>query len=362
MKTATTTFAATGRRRDDVARLLAWYDRHRRDLPWRAAPGKRADPYRVWLSEVMLQQTTVATVVPYFEAFLKRWPDLETLAAAELDEVLHAWQGLGYYARARNLHRCARELVAFHGGRFPETEAELRRLPGIGSYTAAAIVAIAFDRRAVVVDGNVERVMARLFRVEEPLPGARARFRRLAAALTPAERPGDYAQAVMELGATVCVPRTPRCDRCPWATSCAGREIAERLPLRAPRRTRPTRRGMAFWLVRPDGAVLLRRRPQRGLLGGMTEFPSTEWRDGPLPDPASAQRGSPLAARRWRALPGVVHHTFTHFHLELAVLAGKVAKDVAAPEGCFWCPVGRLSEHALPTVMKKVAIHATRHL
>ena len=335
--------------------LLAWYDRHRRRLPWRAAPGVAADPYRVWLSEIMLQQTTVATVAPYFRAFCERWPDLGALARAELADVLHAWQGLGYYARARNLHECARQVAAAHGGRLPDGEAELRELPGIGRYTAAAIAAIAFDRRAVVVDGNVERVMARLFAVSDPLPGAKPVLYELADGLTPQSRPGDYAQGVMDLGATICTPRAPDCAQCPWAKACAGRAVAESLPRRAARPVRPTRRGVAFWISRPDGAVLLRRRPASGLLGGMIEIPSTEWRPGPMPAPEAARRDSPLAAPDWRALPGTVTHVFTHFRLELSVLAASVGAQ-AAP-GALWVAPRDLGDHALPTVMKKVARH-----
>lgn len=337
-------------------RLLAWYDRHRRDLPWRAAPGARPDPYHVWLSEIMLQQTTVAAVGPYFRAFLGRWPTVAALAAAELDQVLHAWQGLGYYARARNLHKCAGAVAGRFGGVFPETEAELRALPGIGPYTAAAVAAIAFDRSATVVDGNVERVVARLNAVTAPLPGAKGALRALAERLTPAGRAGDFAQAMMDLGATVCVPRTPLCGRCPLAPACAGRAagIAERLPVRAPKKPKPTRRGVAFWAVRGDGAVLLRRRAEAGLLGGMMEVPSTPWVvDGLDERPLDH---APVRAQGWRLLPGVVRHSFTHFHLELEVLAGAALGE--PPDGGVWCPPDRLGEHALPTLMKKVCRHA----
>ncbi len=330
--------------------MLAWYDRRRRALPWRARPGARAEPYHVWLSEIMLQQTTTATVAPYFRAFLARWPRIEDLAAAALDDVLHAWQGLGYYARARNLHKCAQAVAGTYGGRFPESEEALVRLPGIGVYTAAAISAIAFDRPATVVDGNVERVMARLYAVEAPLPGARSRLRALAEALTPARRPGDYAQAVMDLGATVCTPREPACDACPWSRACLARAqgTARELPRRAAKAQRPTRLGVAFWAVRADGAVLLRRRAETGLLGGMMEVPSTPWREAAWSD-AEAHACAPVEAR-WRRLPGTVHHTFTHFRLELGVLAADVDGDAAG----VWCPPGRLGEHALPTLMKKV--------
>jgi A/G-specific adenine glycosylase len=343
--------------RDLPGLLLDWYDRHRRDLPWRARAGEAADPYRVWLSEIMLQQTTVATVGGYFGRFVARWPDLPALAAASLDEVLHAWQGLGYYARARHLHACARTVVARHGGRFPDSEAELLALPGIGGYTAAAIAAIAFGRSTTPVDGNIERVVARLFAHAEPLPEGKPELRRLAATLTPSERAGDYAQAAMDLGATICTPLKPKCILCPWRQACRARAlgIAEQLPARRAKAERPTRRGVAFWAVRPDGAVLLRRRPEKGLLGGMMEVPSTDWRAAPW-DEAEAKAAAPVAAK-WRALTGVVRHTFTHFHLELAVLAGEV-RDGFSKGGGQWVHLDALGEHALPTVMKKVVAHA----
>jgi A/G-specific adenine glycosylase len=339
-----------------AARLLAWYDRHRRRLPWRVLPSEPADPYRVWLSEIMLQQTTVATVGPYFAAFLERWPTIADLAAADLDEVLHAWQGLGYYARARNLHRCARA-VAASGGRFPEDETGLLALPGIGPYTAAAIAAIAFGRRATPVDGNVERVVARLFAVAEPLPAVKPALRRLASGLTPPRRAGDFAQAMMDLGATVCLPGRPKCRLCPLAEDCRARAagIAHALPARSPKPARPLRRGAVFWLVRRDGAVLLRRRPEQGLLGGMMEFPSTDWRVEAWRE-SEARAAAPLAAD-WSALPGLVRHGFTHFELELQVFSGRLKASARPAEG-VWCPIDRLSEMALPTLMKKVARHA----
>jgi A/G-specific adenine glycosylase len=336
--------------------LLQWYDRHRRSLSWRAAPGERPDPYRIWLSEIMLQQTTVATVGAYFDRFVARFPTVEALAAAPLDDVLHAWQGLGYYARARNLHACARAVVAEHGGRFPDTVEGLEALPGIGAYTAGAIAAIAFDRKAAAVDGNVERVVARLAAVETPLPGAKKELHALTESLVPNDRAGDFAQALMDLGATVCTPRAPQCILCPLQRSCRGRAagIAETLPRRRARAAKPTRRGIAFWAVRPDGSVLLRRRPESGLLGGMIEVPSTEWRVKPI-DEKAARKEAPVRAS-WVRLPGTVRHTFTHFHLELAVLAGETGADPKA-EG-LWVPLDRLSEQALPTVMKKVVNHA----
>jgi len=342
----------------EPATLLAWYDRHRRVLPWRAPPGERPDPYCVWLSEVMLQQTTVPAVMGYFARFLERWPDVRALAAAPLDDVLHAWQGLGYYARARNLHACARAVVERHCGVFPASEAALRELPGIGDYTAAAIAAIAFDRRAAAVDGNVERVMARVYAVETPLPEAKPELRRLAAALAPTQRAGDYAQAVMDLGATLCTPRKPKCVLCPWRDACRARErgIAEDLPRRRAAAEKPLRRGVAFWATRADGAVLLRRRPEKGLLGGMMEVPSTPWRSAEWGE-AEAKAEAPVRAR-WRRLPDPVRHTFTHFHLELTVLTGAVRAGVT--DGGLWVPADRLQDYALPSVMKKVIAYASR--
>jgi A/G-specific adenine glycosylase len=344
--------------------LLAWYDRHRRALPWRARPGERTDPYRVWLSEIMLQQTTVKTVGPYFRAFLGRWPTVEALAAARLDDVLHAWQGLGYYARARNLHRCAQAVCREHGGRFPDSEEALLALPGVGPYTAAAIAAIAFGRKATVVDGNVERVIARLFAVEDPIPGSKPKLKALAETLTPAARPGDHAQAMMDLGAAICIPRRPRCSLCPWFDPCAARKagLAGGLPRRRAKPARPLRAGYVFWLVRGGTEVLLRRRPENGLLGGLMELPSTEWKEGGVPL-ADADRLAP-APTSWRVLPGVVRHGFTHFELELKVLAGRVEETAGRTgganegQGPCWCRLDRLSDHALPTVMKKVVEHA----
>lgn len=341
-------------------RLLAWYDRHRRDLPWRAPPGQRPDPYYVWLSEIMLQQTTVATVEPYFRAFITRWPTVGDLARADLQAVLHAWQGLGYYARARNLYKCAGVIAAGHGGRFPDSEMALRALPGIGAYTAAAISAIAFDRPAAPVDGNVERVLARLFALTGERRDAKREVATLAKGLIPAARPGDFWQAVMDLGATVCRPRGPICAVCPWAEDCLAvrRGLTEDLPRKARRKTRPVRHGVAFWAVDAAGAVLLRRRPERGLLGGMTEVPGTEWREQRWTEDEA--RALAPAPGRWQPLPGRVRHVFTHFELELTVLA---AVDLAPGivEG-LWCRPVDFHGHALPTVMRKVADHAVRTL
>ncbi len=336
------------------AALLAWYDREARAMPWRVGPGERLagarpDPYRVWLSEVMLQQTTVAAVRTPFLRFLERWPDVAALAAAEDAEVMAAWAGLGYYSRARNLLACARAVTARHGGRFPAEEAALRMLPGIGPYTAAAVAAIAFDRPAAVVDGNVERVVARLFAVETPLPGAKPRLAALAAALTPERRPGDHAQAMMDLGATVCTPRRPGCPACPLAGLCAGRArgLAEELPRRRPRPERPERRGIAYLVRRADGAWLLERRPPRGLLGGMLGWPGTDWTaagDPPAPAP-------PLAAD-WRPVAAEVVHVFTHFRLRLSLAVAEVGGDAVPTRGSFVAPAA-FSPAALPTVMRK---------
>lgn len=346
-------------------RLLAWYDRHRRVLPWRAPPGEAADPYAVWLSEVMLQQTTVAAVGPYFRQFLARWPTVQALAAAPLDAVLTEWAGLGYYARARNLHKCARVVSTEYGGRFPDTEAELRALPGIGAYTAAAIAAIAFDRPATILDGNVERVVARQFAVTEPLPQAKPRLRALAETLTPPHRPGDYAQAIMDLGATVCVPVKPKCLLCPVSAGCASHRdgMAESLPRRAEKPIRPTRHGTVFWLVDATGAVLLRRREERGLLGGMIEVPSTAWQTSGPPDTAEIATAAPMPGLAWSELPGRVRHTFTHFHLELTIRTGTLpaADPRQADAAGFWVPLDQLGRQALPSVMRKVVRHVLGH-
>jgi A/G-specific adenine glycosylase len=338
-----------------AALLLAWFDRHRRRLPWRAGPGATPDPYRVWLSEIMLQQTTVPTVAGHYERFLARFPSVKALAGAPLDDVLHAWQGLGYYARARNLHRAAGAIMARHGGRLPRTEAALRALPGIGDYTVAALRAIAFGRRANVVDSNVERVIARLFAVETPLPRAKAELKWLAATLVPRARPGDYAQALMDLGALVCTPRNPGCLGCPLAACCAARQrgIAADLPRRAAPRDKPLRHGVVFWLEREDGAVLLRRRPDHGLLGGMIELPSTPWGEA-APSLEEARQFAPVRTR-WLPRPGTVAHGFTHFDLELRVVVGR-APAAGAPSG-LWARPAEFHRHALPTLTKKVVRH-----
>jgi A/G-specific adenine glycosylase len=336
--------------RDISVRLLHWYERNARTLPWRAPPGTPpTNPYRVWLSEVMLQQTQVATVIPHFEKFIARWPDFASLAAVEDAELMSAWAGLGYYARARNLLAAARAVAAEHGGRLPTSEAELRKLPGFGAYTAAAVAAIAFGERAVVVDGNVERVVARLFAVGETLPGARPRIRELTDSITPNERAGDFAQAMMDLGATICTPRSPRCLLCPLAECCAARQSGTpgAYPVKAAKKTRPTRHGTMFWAER-DGAVLLVRRPAKGLLGGMRAFPTGPWTDMP-PGLADA----PFAAD-WILHNATVSHGFTHFELVSALASVTIDGQVPAIDGEWW-PIAELDSAGLPTVFAKAA-------
>jgi A/G-specific adenine glycosylase len=341
----------------DPAVLLAWYDRHRRRLPWRALPGRKADPYRVWLSEIMLQQTTVKAVAPYYERFLTRWPTAKDLAAAKLNDVLKLWAGLGYYARARNLHSCARAVAQQHGGRFPADEKALLALPGIGTYTAAAIISIAFSQKATPIDGNIERVIARLFAVEDALPAGKPQIRAHAERLTPDQRAGDFAQAMMDLGATLCAPKRPACSLCPWTDSCAARKRGdqETFPRKVPKIEGKLRRGAAFVALRTDGAILVRTRPAKGLLGGMTEVPTTPWTNDF--QPREAMPTAPLPAL-WKKLPGVVTHVFTHFPLELAVYRATLPKRTRAPKGARWTPVAEVHGEALPNVMRKVIAHA----
>ncbi len=351
-----TSTAPAGQDNNVPERLLAWYDTHHRDLPWRVSPGElrkgvRPDPYRVWMSEIMLQQTTVETVKPYFRRFVDAWPTVAALAAAETEDVMKAWAGLGYYSRARNLKKCADLVAALPDARFPNNEAALRELPGIGAYTAAAVAAIAFDRPAAVVDGNVERVMARLYALRIPLPEAKPKIHALLVSMVPAARPGDFAQAMMDLGATICTPRRPRCMLCPVRTDCLAlvEGDPELLPIKAPKPDKPLRRGAAFVAVREDGAVLLRTRPDKGLLGGMSEVPTTGWTariDGETSDNAA-----PFPAT-WRRASQITH-VFTHFSLELDVFVANVA-GISAPDGHRWSPASTLHGEALPTVMKKV--------
>ncbi|WP_454617288.1 A/G-specific adenine glycosylase [Bradyrhizobium cenepequi] len=340
------------------ALLLAWYDRHRRRLPWRAPAGERADPYRVWLSEIMLQQTTVKAVGPYFEKFVSRWPDVAALACASLDDVLRMWAGLGYYSRARNLHACAVAVLREHGGIFPDHEEGLRTLPGIGPYTAAAIAAIAFDRRTMPVDGNIERVVSRLFAVEEALPQAKPLIQQLAATLLGPSRAGDSAQALMDLGASICTPKKPACALCPFSDDCAGRARGdqESFPRKAPKKTGALRSGAAFVVTRGD-ELLVRSRPEKGLLGGMTEVPTSDWLAGQDDATALEQAPSLKGVARWHRKAGVVTHVFTHFPLELAVYTATVPPRTRAPEGMRWVPVATLADEAFPNVMRKVVAH-----
>lgn len=332
--------------------LLRWYDLDHRQLPWRAASGGQVSAYKVWLSEIMLQQTTVKTVKPYFIKFLKRWPSILDLANASLDDVLHAWQGLGYYARARNMLKCAQTICVCYEGEFPSDKKELLKLPGIGPYTAAAIVAIAFNRLATVVDGNVERVISRLQMIETSLPKAKKEIYNHAKIMTPIGRPGDYAQAIMDLGATVCRPKKPLCHICPWQQACVAYRDGqpENYPRKSARGIRKFRYGAAFWLVRRDGSILLRRRPSKGLLGGLIEVPTTDWRDTPWENTDifnSAPNGE-----CWSRLPNVIRHDFTHFRLELIILCGTV--DGRRNTDGLWCDFDTLDKYAISTLSKKI--------
>jgi A/G-specific adenine glycosylase len=345
-----------------AARLLEWYDRHRRRLPWRPLPGEPADPYRVWLSEIMLQQTGVKTVGPYFEKFVGRWPDVDALGRASLDDVLRMWAGLGYYSRARNLHACAVAVLRDHGGAFPDTEQGLRSLPGVGPYTAAAIAAIAFGRRTMPVDGNIERVVSRLFAVEEPLPQAKPRIRERAAALLDAgeftSRAGDSAQALMDLGSSICTPKKPACVLCPLNEDCLGRARGdqESFPRKTPKKTGALRRGAAFVVTR-GSELLVRSRPEKGLLGGMTEVPTSDWLADQDDKAAAKQAPAIKGATRWHRKAGVVTHVFTHFPLELVVYTASVPARTRAPQGMRWVPIATLPDEALPNVMRKVIAH-----
>jgi A/G-specific adenine glycosylase len=357
------------------ALLLEWYDRHRRRLPWRPLAGEHADPYRVWLSEIMLQQTGVKTVGPYFEKFIARWPSVDALGGASLDDVLRMWAGLGYYSRARNLHACAVAVRNDHGGIFPDTEEGLRALPGIGPYTAAAIAAIAFGRMTMPVDGNIERVVSRLYAVEEPLPQAKPLIQQLAATLLADEvqsragdaesragdvksRAGDSAQALMDLGSSICTPKKPACVLCPLNEDCLGRARGdqESFPRKAPKKTGALRRGAAFVVTR-GSELLVRSRPEKGLLGGMTEVPTSDWLADQDDKAAEKQAPAIKGATRWHRKAGAVTHVFTHFPLELVVHTASVPARTRAPQGMRWVPIATLKDEALPNVMRKVIAH-----
>ncbi|MGH6887807.1 MAG: A/G-specific adenine glycosylase [Rhizomicrobium sp.] len=339
-----------------AARLLAWYDKHRRVLPWRAAPGESPDPYGVWLSEIMLQQTTVAAVGNYYREFLSRWPDVQALASASLDEVRAAWAGLGYYSRARNLHRTAEIVARDLGGTFPRDASALRRLPGIGPYTAGAIAAIAFDAREAAVDANAERVIARRFAVGAALPKAKPALRTHAQALVPERRAGDFAQALMDLGALVCTAKRPACADCPWTEDCRARQLglAESLPRKGEKSQRPLKRGAAFVARNRDGAILLVKRPEEGLLGGMLQPPLGPW-DAKLPSRDEVLAQAPFGAD-WQRRPGLVRHGFTHFELEIAVWRADIStrRNIRG----LWLAPHELARAALPTVMRKILAHA----
>ncbi len=335
--------------------MLEWYDRNRRDLPWRAAPGITPTPYHVWMSEIMLQQTTVATVKAYFEKFLDRWPTVQDMAAVPQEEILKEWAGLGYYARARNLHKCAIVVTEEFGGIFPKTEAALRALPGVGDYTAAAVASIAFGEPAAVVDGNIERIITRVFRIQEQIPKARKIIKEHVAEVTPAKRPGDFAQAMMDLGASHCSPKKPSCLLCPISSLCAAQKHGdmETYPRKAPKKVKPTRRAYSFWLEH-DGHVLLQRRPDSGLLGGMPGFYSTTWEersDFPKKEEWLQHRPS---EDYWKPFEEIAKHTFTHFHLETRLLKAKAHEKYNVEDG-FWHPIDQLADIGLPTVFKKIA-------
>jgi A/G-specific adenine glycosylase len=339
--------------REIAAALLSWYDRHHRDLPWRTPPsairaGKRPNPYHVWLSEIMLQQTTVEAVKPYFRKFTVLWPTVEALASADPDDIMKAWAGLGYYSRARNLRKCAEEVVAKHHGHFPREETELKALPGIGDYTATALAAIAFDRPAAVVDGNVERIVARLIALERPVRELKPEIRLFVRRMTPENRPGDFAQGMMDLGATICTPRSPACFLCPLSGNCIALERGEtdRFPVKSAKPEKPKRQGSAFVAVRGDGAILLRKRAEKGLLGGMSEVPTTAWTA--RIDGETGAGAAPFAAD-WQSA-GSIRHVFTHFELDLSVYRAEI-EDLVLPDGWWWSPA--VHEEALPTVMKK---------
>lgn len=348
------------------AALLRWYDAHARDMPWRMKGGKRPNPYHELLSEFMLQQTQVATVIPYFHAFTKRWPTLMALAKASLDDVRHAWSGLGYYRRAKFLHQCVKAVVERHGGKIPQDEEALRALPGIGPYTAAAIAAIAFDKKAVVVDGNVERVMARVFAVEEKLPAAKKKLHELASSILPKNRFGDYAQAVMELGAMMCTPKNPQCTKCPWQNNCAAfaKGMAQAYPRKATKKVTPQKYSTAFITLNKKGEVLLRRRDEKGMLGGLWEFPGTPWETA-KPSASALKRHAPVQLR-WQTGKKPVSHVFSHFKLETALRIGHSAAaffpDTKHNGEYRWMKWKDLSTLALPTLTLRIADAAKEYL
>jgi len=344
-------------------KLLTWYDSHKRELPWRVKTNRKKDPYKIWLSEIMLQQTTVKAVGPYFQHFLKTWPTIDKLAKATLDDVLRVWQGLGYYSRARHMHKCAKLICNNFSGRFPNTEEQLEQLPGIGPYTAAAISAIAFDKPANVVDGNIERVITRIFGIFTPFPEAKTIVKDCAAKLAPKTtrgRPGDYAQAVMDLGAIVCRPKKPLCDLCPWKKCCIAnqRNFVDQVPQKVSKKVKPVRKGIVFLALMSDGSLFLRRRPETGLLGGMMEFPSTNWLERSI-SPEEICEAAPFKTQ-WVKITGTVTQPFTHFELQLQVRVAVVENKPKSSEG-IWVDRNRLDDFALPNIMKKVLAFALRH-
>ena len=348
---ATTNFASN---------ILDWYDENRRSLPWRALPGDVVDPYHVWLSEIMLQQTTVVTVAPYFKKFLGLWPCVEDLALAPLDDVLAAWAGLGYYARARNLHKCAQTVCQDFGGKFPSAETDLLKLPGVGAYTAAAIASIAFDNRAVVVDGNIERIITRYFRIQEALPKSRSQIRDRADQLTPDTRSGDYAQAMMDIGSTVCKPKAPLCEDCPVSTGCDAQKEGDQLvyPKKAPKKKKPEKHANILWIENHSGQVLMRRRDEKGLLGGMMEFPSTDWTEAPATETEITELLIELGFKENLPLKTgapTIKHTFTHFHLFLTPYQHNLEREERlVSNSLIWVDQEKLDAIALPTLMVKV--------
>ena len=353
----------------DPSKLLNWYDKHARSLPWRVSPqdrenGKLPDPYQVWLSEIMLQQTTIPTVIGYFANFLTTWPTIQDLADAQEDDILAAWAGLGYYARARNLKKCADILVKKYAAKFPNTEQELLELPGIGVYTAAAILSIAFNIPATVVDGNVERVISRLFSISTPFPDSKKLIKQHATQLQSSERAGDYSQAIMDLGATVCSPTKPKCDICPWQSNCSAyfNNNPEKFPVKKPKMSKPTRYGFAFVAIRTDGAILLRKRPPNGLLASMAEVPGSVWE--PTPPTAKTQsslKNLPLRGN-WEKATKPVRHTFTHFHLNVIVWYTQIDKKVRAPTGHWWSTPTAIATEPLPTVMRKIIATSLKNI